>query len=398
MELPGEYMRKRTSKIVVCFLAATTLIGTSYLFFKPKEQFNTEAPEDEEALFVVLNQQQLDDAGIKIQPASSGQLQQVIHSPGKIVLNSKNSAIIAPNAMGTVKETTKNVGDNVRTGEVIALMESPDIAEAKSTYLDSLKKKQQTQANLERERSLYEKHISSEVDFQNAFIESEKARIEFDLAKQKLQTKGLTLLEIDLIQKDSSSQLANHSIRSTLDGVIIQKNVQQGEMVEASHPLYVVADLSTVVAELKVFPKDLPYVAEGFEIDIYSPEGISSKALVDTISPLIDEETYSVSVLALLQNQDRQWKPGMYIQANIKGMPEWVSLLVPKEAIQKINHVDSLFVANQDRFEIRSVMTGKSDDTHVEILSGLSEGDSYAATGTFLLKAEHGKHEAQHMD
>lgn len=391
-------MKERTSKIAICFLAAAALAGTAYLFFNTGEHPHEDDEDHEHEMFVALNQQQIEDAGITLRAAGPGQLQQIINSPGKIVLNSKKLVHVVPSVAGTVKETTKNVGDSVNMGELLAVLESHELAEAKSAFLDSVKKEQQASNNLEREKNLFEKRISSEIDYQTAFTDSEKARIELDLAKQKLLSKGLTHAEIQQLKDDPNPKLGNYHIRSGMQGVVIYKNITKGEMVDPSREVYVIADLNTVVAELKVFPKDLPYIAEGYEIDIHSPEGKKSQAIIASVSPIIDEDTYSVSVTALLNNIRRDWKPGMYINADIKGMPEQVSLLVPKAAIQKIDNKDSIFIANQDNFEIRPIKIGRSDDISVEITSGLSPGELYASSNTFLLKAEHGKHEAQHMD
>lgn len=392
-------MKKRTSKIAICFLAAAALASTTYLFFNSDNELPQEQEEDHDhELSVELTPEQIDAAGIKIQAASSGFLQQIIPSPGKIVLNSKKLVHLVPSVSGTVKETTKNIGDNVNIGELLAVIESHELSEIKSAFLDSMKKEHKAVANLERETQLFEKRISSEIDFQNASTEAEQARIELELAKQKLISKGLTLSEIQQLSVEPNPKLQNYFLRSGMQGVVISKNITKGEFVDSSKEVYVIADLNTVGAELKVFPKDLSLISEGFEVEILCTNGEKVTGLITSISPVIDEDSYSVSVTALLNNVNKEWKPGMFVCADIKAKAEPVAILVPKNSIQKIDNVASLFVANEHNFEIRPVVTGRSDEVHVEIISGLSLGELYASTNTFLLKAEHGKHEAQHMD
>ena len=78
--------------------------------------------------------------------------------------------------------------------------------------------------------------------------------------------------------------------------------------------------------------------------------------------------------------------------------PERAAIAIPKEAIQKIDNEECVFVAKEQGFEIRPIKTGRNDESQVEILSGLSPEEPYASSNTFILKAEHGKDEAQHID
>jgi membrane fusion protein, heavy metal efflux system len=393
-------MKRRTSKIAICFLAAAALASTVYLFFTHVDVPSAEESKDEELQesVVQLDPEQLLKAGIIIKTAGPGELQHVIQSSGKIVLNNKKLNHVVPSLVGTVKESLKNIGDHVSFGEIIAILESHELAEIKSAYLDSLKKGRQANANLEREKRLFEKHISSEQDYQNALTEADQAYIQVELAKQKLQSKGLTPNEIQQLGQNNSPNQHYYHLRSPMQGVIIYKNINKGELVDPSHEVFIIADLNTLGVELKVFPTDLAFVSEGLEIEVYSPNGKSTQGIVTSISPIIDEDTYSVSVNALIDNANKEWKPGMYIYANIKTKSEPVALAVPKEAIQKIENIESLFIANANNFEIRPVKTGRSDGQQVEIISGISAGELYASSNTFLLKAEHGKHDAQHMD
>lgn len=391
-------MKERTNKIAICFLAAAALAGTAYIFFNERDNSPNEEDDHEHEMFVELTEAQIESAGIALQTAGPGRLQHAIHTPGKITLNSKRVVHISPTVGGIVKDANKNVGDSVNAGELLAVIDSHEMAEAKSAYLDIFKRERMALANLEREKKLFDKRISSEVDYQTALTESEKAKIELDLAKHKLLAKGLTHSEILQLQEDKNSKLQHYSLRAPMQGIVTYKNLNKGELVDPAREVYIIADLNTVTADLKVYPKDLPYISEGSEIDVHCTNGLKGQGIITSISPTIDEDTYSISVSAILNNENKEWKPGMYVCADIKGQAEQAEIVVPRDAIQKIDNLESLFVVNEHKFEIRPVSIGRSDEKFVEILSGLTPGERYASSNTFLLKAEHGKHEAQHMD
>lgn len=155
-------MNKKTSKIAICFLAATALAGTAYIFFNTgTSAVSDEEHDHEHEMFIALNPEQIMAAEIEILAAGPGELQTIVRVPGKIILNSDRVMHLVPKASGIVKETSKNLGDPVAQGEILAVLESHEIAEAKSGFLDSLKKQSQASANLEREGNLHDKRISS---------------------------------------------------------------------------------------------------------------------------------------------------------------------------------------------------------------------------------------------
>jgi membrane fusion protein, heavy metal efflux system len=391
-------MNSKTSKITICFIAAAALAGTAYMFIRTGNQEAAKPAEEKQETIILLTPEQIEAEQIEIRTAEPGTLQNIIHTPGKIILNNDKVMHIVPKALGIVKEVNKNIGDKVSAGEIMAVLESHDIAEAKSAYLDSLKVTRQADTDLEREQKLHDKRISAEQDYLKAVTESEQAHINLELAKQKLHTMGMTLSEIDHLSNAKTNNLRRYELRSPMPGTVISKNITKGELIDVDHEVYVVADLNTVAAELAIFPQDLELISEGLNVEIACPNGKKTEAKIVSISPVVDEDTRSVTVYALIDNSQREWYPGMYICGDVKAQPTPVALVVPKKALQKINDVDCLFVANEKGFEIRPVKTGKCDNTQIEITSGIKPGEPYASSNTFLLKAEHGKDDAQHMD
>lgn len=392
-------MNQKSNKIAICFFAAAILAGAAYIFINftvPVSELDEDKEKDSE-LFITLTPEQIQSEGILISQAGPGLIQDHIYAPGKIVMSTDQLMHIVPKVSGIVKEARKNVGELVSKGEVLVIFDSQEMAEAKSAFLDKLKKERQAVANLERETKLRDKNISSEQDLQNRQSEMDQARIELELTKQKLYSMELTSREIEKLE-DNKTPITRYELKSPLSGTIMDKKIIKGEFLNTYDEVFVIADLNIVAAELSVFPYDLDLIAVGQEVDMACPYGHRCKGKIVLISPVIDPDTRTVAVTALIENPSNAWKPGTYVSADIKSTPKNAVVVVPKTALQKIGLEDCIFVVNERGFEIRPIKKGRSDEEKVEILSGLSPNESYASTNTFILKAEQGKDEAQHMD
>ena len=345
-----------------------------------------------------MTKEQIEANGILLSRAEPGEVQTVISAPARILLNQDRVMHLVPKVTGVVREANKWVGESVARGEVLVVFESGDMAVAKSNYLDAIKKKTLADATLKREKQLHEKQISAAQDFQSAVADAEQARIELELARQHLHTLGLSRPEIDVLPQADASLLRSYELRSPMTGIVIQKAVTKGELIDTSREIFVIADPSSLWAEVHLFPTDFVLLQEGLELDIIHPNGAKIPATVISVSPSVDSSTGSVRLIAAFENREGAWMEGMYALGAVKGKATAVALAVPKEAVQQIEGEPSLFIAVEGGFEIRPVKTGLCDNKCVEILFGLSPGESYASKNTFLLKAEHGKDEAQHMD
>ncbi len=392
-------MNQKINKIAICFLAVAILAGTAYLFINimPSKNNSEDETAHEHDEFIVMTPEQIQEERITIHQAGPAILQNTVYASGRVTFNSHQLMHIVPKASGVVKEARKNIGDTIAKGEILVILDSQEMAEAKSSFIDKLQKEQQAVANLDREKILRDKQIASEQDLQNRQAEANQASLELELARQKLHIIGLTPKEISRIQEGNIA-LRYYELRSPISGTIVDKKIIPGEHISTTDEIYVIADLQTLGAELKVFPKDAQGLSIGQTVEITCPYGHACTGSIISISPLVDPDTHTLTVYASIDNSDQHWKPGSYISAHILADTETAAVAVPTEAIQKIENEDCVFVAKETGFEIRPIKKGRSDDSHVEIISGLSPEEPYASSNTFILKAEHGKDEAQHMD
>jgi len=303
--------------------------------------------------------------------------------------------------LGTVVELRKRLGDPVEQNEVVAVIESREVADAKSEYLAARVTDELQQTLFARATSLWQGKVVTENDYLRARASAQDARVKFDTARQKLFTLGLNEEQIAALPSQPAASLRRQELRSPITGRIAERRVDLGALVGREgqeSELYVVVDLSELWADLAVAPADLPAIREGEEITVIV--GASSErvpARIMFVSPLLDRDTRVARVVASVANPGHLFRPGSFVTAEIPLSRAHVEVLVPKAALQTINGERVVFVRTERGFEARQVATGREDDQAVEIVSGLFAGERIAVGNTFVLKAELGKAQAEHQ-
>lgn len=339
---------------------------------------------------------QIKELNIQTKIAEQGDLSVTITTRGKITLHPDRLVHVLPKMPGVAREITKNIGDSVKAGDVVAILESREMADIKANYLASKEKLALASSLLEREKRLYDKKVSAEQDYLNAKSVYEEARINVQLAKQKLHAFGVDDEEIQNLTSENDPDLRLYDIRSPINGVITARHISIGEYIENTTTIFQIADLSVIWIDIGIYPKDLLKVRKGQLVDILFPDGQKASAKIIYLSPIIQDETITAQAIAELKDPNENWRPGSFVKVNIATEKITVPILVPKDAIQEIDGKEFIFVKASEGFEKRQVQLGVSNDTNVEVLSGLKQGEEYAASNTFLLKADLNKKEAEH--
>lgn len=346
---------------------------------------------------VKLTEEQIQQMGLKFRTAGPGNLLLTLSTRGKIIIHPDHLAHIIPKSAGVAREVNKNIGDFVRIGDIMAVLESRDMADVKASYLAALSKKRLAASSLEREEKLYQEKVSAGQDYLNAKNVYEESIISVQLARQKLRAFGLENEEIDQLANQNDPDLRLYQIRSPIDGAVIMRHITKGEFVENTTTIYQIADLSRVWVDIGIYPKDLYKVKEGQMVEVVVPvENKGAQAKLIYVSPIVADETITAKAVAELDNPQGIWRPGVFVKVNIATEKISLPLVIPKEAIQNSDGRDFVFVVTPEGFERRFIKLGQTDNENNEVISGLNPGDQYVADKTFLLKAELGKTGAKH--
>jgi len=312
--------------------------------------------------------------------------------PGSVVPDADRIAHVSVKLSGTVAELRKNIGEDVAKGEVIAVLESREVADAKSEYLAAGLTNDLQQDLSTRDKTLWDSRVGTEQQYLRSRNAAAQTEMRLKIARQKLLALGLGEGEITAVPGAPEASLRRQDVRSPISGRVAERKVELGTAVgrdSLETELFVVVDLSRVWVELSVASSDLPSIKEGQPVQI-SARGLTETAIgkVVFVSPLVDKDTRTARVVAEIQNPDRMWRPGSFVTAAIALNERTVPVVVPATAIQKLDGQPIVFVRTKGGFEKRDVVLGEREDQSLEIVSGLTPGESIAATNTFPLKAE----------
>jgi cobalt-zinc-cadmium efflux system membrane fusion protein len=337
------------------------------------------------------------EAGITIAEAAGGRLEQTLDLPGELTLNADTVVHIVPRAAGIVQRVHKNLGDEVKPGEVLAVIESRELAETKAAYLAARQRLSLARATLASAEELKAKRILPGLEYLATKREFANAEIELRTVTHKLHALGLAPAEIAAINQDKSASFAVYELRAPAAGTVIEKHITLGEVVATNSDVLVIADLSAIWANVTVYAQDTPRINVGQTVRL-NAEGFPHEAtgVVSYISPVVAEVTRTATARVLVPNPGRRWKPGTFVTARIVLGAEPVRTLVPNEAIQLVGNAPTVFLPEGEAFVPRPVTVGRANRTHTQILTGLEPGDSYVSAGAFVLKAELGKSEGGH--
>lgn len=197
-----------------------------------------------------------------------------------------------------------------------------------------------------------------------------------------------------LATMESSETLTGFELKSLINGIVINRHITLGEVLTNQDTAFTVADLSTLWADIDLYPEQVARVEKGQPVRIataHGPEPVETR--IDYVSPVVDETTRTGLARVFLDNENKRWKPGMFIEATVTLDQFQSELVVPRSAVIQLENQTVIFVDAGEHWEARPVKPGRKDDERVEILSGLKAGERYLAEGGFVLKAELEKHE-----
>jgi membrane fusion protein, heavy metal efflux system len=353
---------------------------------------------EHEEKVVQLSEERRKALGIEVATAQPGSLQTQLALSGTMTLNTDRLVRVVSRIPGIVREVRKNLGDAVRAGEAMAVIDSRELADAKGAYLAAGERVTLTSDTFQREKDLWEKKISPAEDYFKAKRALAEARIELRLAKHKLFALGFSEQALKQLINEPEASLTRYEVVAPLAGTVIEKHLNVGEFVKDDTAIFSVADLRIVWVNLNVSPVDLARVEKGQRVRISAGAGLpEAEGTISYIGALVLEETRTVPVRAELSNTDGRWRPGLFVTASLATRETTAAVLIHKSALETLEGKPSVFVQTTEGFEARPVTVGQSNETHVEITAGLRAGERYAVSETFLLKADLAKGEAGHQ-
>ncbi len=345
---------------------------------------------------VRLTARQIKEFGIETAVAGPGTLQIEVVLPGEVALNADRVAHVVPRVSGVVREVRKNLGERVRRGEVMAVLESRELADSRATLLAARERVTLAQSNFAREERLWLKKISSEQDYIQAKNGLAEANIGLRTAEQKLRALGFTEDYLNQLSSRQDNAAVLYEITAPFDATVIEKHASLGEVLKEDSPAFVIADLSTVWVNLDIHQKDLPFVRVGQKAIISVGGALAEVAArVNFLEPIATETNRTIHARVVLPNAEGRYRPGLFVSGRVVIDDLKVAVLVPNDALVLVEGQSSLFVQEGDSFQLRAIAAGRNNGAFTEIVRGLEAGKTYVTKGAFTLKSELGKPAAE---
>lgn len=280
-----------------------------------------------------------------------------LHAGAKVTYNQSQLTDISLKYDAWIDQLNADyLGKQIRQGDTLFTVYSPELISAQDEYLDSLK---QGQSYLQK------------------------------VTRKRLKRWGINTTQIKSLQQRG---IANEyvSILSPVDGTVIEKNIVAGSAVKVGSSLLRLANLSSVWVDGEVYESDLPWLKIGMEAQITFPElpEQAYTAKVSFIDSVINPKTHSAVIRVQLPNHNALLKPGMFANMNLQ-IDLGERLIVPEQAVIYAGHQRIVFIdKGNGRLLPRKIKTGLRNTDMIEVLDGLKYGDDIVSSGNFLIAAE----------
>lgn len=353
-----------------------------------------ETHEEGELESVALTAEEIQELGLQTSIASPGVLELVSSFPGEVMVNQDRFTHIVPRVKGIVESVSFSEGDRVSAGDVLAVLDSRELADIKSEYLASVERADIARLTHEREQRLFDQGISSESEFLQARRDITEAQIALRSATQKLLSLGFSESYITDLSSQPDHALVHYELVAPMSGLVLERHISQGESVSDDTDAFAVADLSEVWIDLDIFQEQLDLVREGQPVHISSSGNrLSAEGRIKFVRSIVGEETRTAVARIVLENHEGSWRPGMFVNGVVTVDEASVEILVEHSAVIESDGRDVVFVKTDHGFSPQVIETGRRNHTFVEVVRGLTADQEYVSIGAFSLKAELAKGE-----
>lgn len=336
---------------------------------------------------VELNQAQLKNAGVKLGDFEMKNMSETVNANGYTKLPPQNQADVAMHTTGLIKSIRVLEGQEIKKGQVLATMESPEFAILQEAYLRSKSQLDYLQKEYERQLKLSEDNINAK-----KVVEKTKSDLETEKAHFRSLERQLAIYGIN----GNGAIVSTISIKAPIGGHITAVNVKIGSAVEVGAPLFSIVDNSEMHVDLQVYEKDLEKMKEGqrvrFVLTNQSHTEITGQ--IFNIGKSFENETKTVAVHAHIEDKEKFLIPGMYVNAIIDVGEQEVKTL-PAEAVIQAEGRYFIFVKAADQhdehteFRRLEVSVGSSQLGYLEVtpVQKRVKGEKIVISGAYYLQS-----------
>ena len=326
---------------------------------------------------------------IKFEPAKILPIKKTLDIPGSIEVKQNLLARIGSPVQGRIIEIKGELGKTVKQGDVLAVINSTELAKQQLAYIKSVQMVELKTKAYERAVLLFDADVVSEAQKLQRKTELSAAKADMEASKDQLTVMGMTVKEIEAIQSETQID-ATTNIVAKIDGKIIKKNVNVGQVVDPTEDIFTIAMLNEVWGVAQVPERQIGFLKEGDDllIDVPAYESKFVEAKITYLGDIVDPVTRTVTIRTEIDNAHGLLKPDMLITMKVSGK-KIEKVGVPINAIVSIDDIPNIFVkTGENKFLMRPVTLGIKNKDTVHIDDGLLEGEEVVIDGAFHLNNE----------
>jgi cobalt-zinc-cadmium efflux system membrane fusion protein len=312
--------------------------------------------------------------------------------PAVVQANAYRAVIVTPVVAGRVTRVSVELGQNVRGGETLAEIYSPELADAQTQYISARAELDAHERELRRTEKMVEIGSASRQELEK--IHAEHTAAESVLQSRRSRLVLLGMADSQVTKLSSSSQVASTvSVPAPIDGVITARTANVGLNVDPSAPLFTVVDLSNVWLVGDLYERDLSRVQIGSATVVTAsafPQ-LRLEGKISYIDPQIKAETRTAQLRVEVPNPGRQLRLGMYVDMEVGEAGAGGGVMIPRSAVQMVGDRTVVYLSNPGRpgeYVEREVKLGDASGDMVQVISGVVVGDAVASKGSFSIRAE----------
>lgn len=332
---------------------------------------------------IQASKEEIAAAGIQVVTLQEREVNEQLSVTATIQANQDKLATVAPRVAGRITKVMVSLGEKVKQGQTLALVDSVEVGEAQSAYVQATSEHALAKSGMERAEKLFADQIIPQKDYLRVRADYEKAKAVLRAASEKRQILGISSNH----DKTGSSVYA---VSAPFTGTVIAKKAVLGELAQSDKEMFSVADLSTVWIETNLYEKDVGKVKVGADAQITTAAypGDTFKGKITYISNTMDKESRTVRARVEVPNIDGRLKLEMFASAAIATASTSKALLLPEQAVLLIQGQPTVFIQDSDGFEPRAVELGEKLQSQVVLKSGITPGEKVVISGAYALKAK----------
>ena len=338
---------------------------------------------------VWISAQQIKQAGITTMDVALRPVDSALLAMGRITFSDSRLSHVFSPVTGRVASCNVSLGETVRRGTPLAVIQSPDLATAISDLQKADADLSAALRDYERQKELYQAHAAAQRDFEAAESNYRKARAEKTRAAQKSH----------LLLGSSQSSSQDYILRSPIDGEVIARSITPGMEVQGQYSggtspeLFTIGNPDPAWVLADVFEVDLPRIQRGAPVDVsvVSYPGRRFPGHVEWISGALDPATHTAKVRCSVDNAEHLLRPEMFATTAI-ATDGRQKLTVPRSAVVRLGDQMVAFVdkgaapGGGARYERRLIAVDEGNaGEFVEVTRGLSPGERVVSTGAIVL-------------